>query len=999
MSAYRNATSESSVPVYRGPSDHHQPCNFDAGDASFYTLQKSINDALRFLRRSQLGSGEFNTLIATKQDMSDGITDSSPFTTTFVLYALQYLPDIEVRDLKEQALTFLRHEKSFGDVWRYYSTSNYKHVRVPPDLDDTACASFALRQGGFTVSNEWAFRSLRDEQGRFLTWLVPQKASRTGCRAVLLRSLNEIQARFFRQLAAQPASAPDSRLLVTEYDPVPVDDVDPAVNANVILFLGESDFTRQAIDYLISCIKAGSDTGFSLYYRDDVTLLYLTARAHLHSAPSLREVKGEMLSRIEAHAQSQTLYGSARSAAMAASILLTLEYEGPLLDDFINAVLALQQDDGAWKEDLFYSGPNEFWGSRELTTAFCLEALARYLQRSQGHEGGEAQVGSEGLQTLDSVLSGPDGVDADWYLAQYPDAAGYASAAAHYARYGWRERKDPNPNFSTQWYLTEYPDVADAKINPLVHYLRHGRAEGRAPVEPEARWNPDGVLTGPDGVDAAWYLSRYPDVVGYASPAAHYAQLGWRQGKDPNPNFSTEWYLTAYPDIEAAGANPLVHYLRHGRAEGRLPVEPEARWNPDGVLTGNEGVDAGWYLARYPEASGSLSAAAHYAHFGWREGKDPNPNFSTQWYLKTYPDIAAAGVNPLVHYLRHGRAEGRASRSSVKDLVRARDWWPSKIQLVMAVAFATALQAGLPIASSLAEIAILVAAIVVCAIYVSIINDLTDAAQDKISGKRNITDKLPRSAVIAIMFLCIAAGGALCIWLSPSSLATGLYLGSWVAFSLYSFRPFRLKERTYLGVLADASGAHVFPALLSVVAVYQSEQLPVDIGWALFVLVWSLSFGLRSIILHQMTDESNDARAKVSTYVRHVGRARALFVSERMLLPLEVLAFAMMATYIGSIIVVTGAIAYFTLIIASGGLTVAPGYDGSVQKITPYYSVLLPLTLLVAAAAHDRVDLLVLLLFSIIFGTSILAFVRYILGVINESYLPERPVFRMNGAL
>ncbi|WP_226645174.1 glycosyltransferase [Microbulbifer variabilis] len=33
--------------------------------------------------------------------------------------------------------------------------------------------------------------------------------------------------------------------------------------------------------------------------------------------------------------------------------------------------------------------------------------------------------------------------------------------------------------------------------------------------------------------------------------------------------------------------------------------------------------------------------------------------FDPQWYLQTYPDVAAAGVDPWVHYINHGRFEGR----------------------------------------------------------------------------------------------------------------------------------------------------------------------------------------------------------------------------------------------------------------------------------------------------------------------------------------------------
>ena len=38
---------------------------------------------------------------------------------------------------------------------------------------------------------------------------------------------------------------------------------------------------------------------------------------------------------------------------------------------------------------------------------------------------------------------------------------------------------------------------------------------------------------------------------------------------------------------------------------------------------------------------------------------DPNPYFSSQYYLRVHPDLAAAGVHPLEHYTNHGAQEGR----------------------------------------------------------------------------------------------------------------------------------------------------------------------------------------------------------------------------------------------------------------------------------------------------------------------------------------------------
>lgn len=57
------------------------------------------------------------------------------------------------------------------------------------------------------------------------------------------------------------------------------------------------------------------------------------------------------------------------------------------------------------------------------------------------------------------------------------------------------------------------------------------------------------------------------------------------------------------------------------------------------------------------------SAAEHYLYSGWKSGLDPSSDFSTNYYLETYPDIVSERVNPLVHFLRHGWAENRVARS------------------------------------------------------------------------------------------------------------------------------------------------------------------------------------------------------------------------------------------------------------------------------------------------------------------------------------------------
>jgi len=89
------------------------------------------------------------------------------------------------------------------------------------------------------------------------------------------------------------------------------------------------------------------------------------------------------------------------------------------------------------------------------------------------------------------ILKDSEWFDAEWYLKTYPDVAqAKADPLKHYIRCGAEEGRDPSPEFSSERYLSEYPDVADSKVNPLSHYVAFGRFEGRL------NWKPVGFKSG-----------------------------------------------------------------------------------------------------------------------------------------------------------------------------------------------------------------------------------------------------------------------------------------------------------------------------------------------------------------------------------------------------------------------------------------------------------------------------------------------------------------------
>lgn len=68
--------------------------------------------------------------------------------------------------------------------------------------------------------------------------------------------------------------------------------------------------------------------------------------------------------------------------------------------------------------------------------------------------------------------------------------------------------------------------------------------------------------------DRQFYMRVYPDITACAfDPLFHYCRFGWREKRNPRPDFVTAVYLQKNPDVTASGMNPFYHYLRYGKKE------------------------------------------------------------------------------------------------------------------------------------------------------------------------------------------------------------------------------------------------------------------------------------------------------------------------------------------------------------------------------------------------------------------------------------------------
>ena len=361
------------------PTDHFGGRSPHAGDIDFDGVSEAICRCVDFLVEKQLPTGEFATFLGHDRNLAGRIHDSSPFITAHVLHALRRVNQPGIAEMARKAIVYLKSEKEMGGVWRYYSKRQWKHCRIPPDLDDTACASHALRLYGETAPrNEWIFQSCRNEEGLYLTWIEPREKRSLLSRLWWVRSLGEWVAK--RETPSKPESMLGVERFQLESDAVPLTDCDPVVNANVLLYLGDQPDTLPIVAYLENVIKNGPPDRYSLYYHNPISLFYTVSRAYASGATSLKALGTMILEKTEAIQQMDGSWGGPLYTAMGVSVLLSFSGDQTKIEKGVAQLLSRQSKDGSWRAEAFYSGPAEFWGCEELTSATVIEALNRFTE-------------------------------------------------------------------------------------------------------------------------------------------------------------------------------------------------------------------------------------------------------------------------------------------------------------------------------------------------------------------------------------------------------------------------------------------------------------------------------------------------------------------------------------------------------------------------------------------------------------------------------------------
>jgi 4-hydroxybenzoate polyprenyltransferase len=324
---------------------------------------------------------------------------------------------------------------------------------------------------------------------------------------------------------------------------------------------------------------------------------------------------------------------------------------------------------------------------------------------------------------------------------------------------------------------------------------------------------------------------------------------------------------------------------------------------------------------------------------------------------------------------------------SILELFRANCWWEHKLSPILATIYATAALSGIPFPFLWPVVGLTLLALIVCASYVSILNDLTDAEDDRASGKPNRGPGELHLYPVLLLAACLGAGGGFLIVWRKDGLLFSAYLLCWVAFTLYSAPPFRLKRRGIWGVMADASGAHLFPTMFAVVLVYHWNRTQASAEWTILVALWSLAAGLRGILCHQVEDAANDRKIGLRTFVFLHGTKAA----ERLGVLTSLLEFAAFTAMLwltrnslaALFLVLYGLFALIRWRLLGIGLTVLKPGPASRMAMIEYYIILYPLAYLLTASWQQPSVLLLLLFHSILFSRQGLYLIHDIVAILR----------------
>lgn len=241
----------------------------------------------------------------------------------------------------------------------------------------------------------------------------------------------------------------------------------------------------------------------------------------------------------------------------------------------------------------------------------------------------------------------------------------------------------------------------------------------------------------------------------------------------------------------------------------------------------------------------------------------------------------------------------------VFNKLRVNDAWRYKVPVLIAVPYWVIYHYHTPFLYALFFIGLSFATIIGIAAYAYTLNDWADIEKDAAAGKPNAMAALSNTNRLILLAAFFALAVSPWFFFPYTQLTISLLVLELVLFVLYSFPPFRLKEKPILGILTDTSYAHILPCLLAALTFQAVPQNlhPCFDSFLFFITVlcvWQFALGIRNILLHQQQDYNNDLQSGTVTFATSYPKlANGLL---RFMILTEVLGLICLAISLGQLI-------------------------------------------------------------------------------------------------
>lgn len=310
---------------------------------------------------------------------------------------------------------------------------------------------------------------------------------------------------------------------------------------------------------------------------------------------------------------------------------------------------------------------------------------------------------------------------------------------------------------------------------------------------------------------------------------------------------------------------------------------------------------------------------------------------------------------------------------------RYAEWWEYKLVPLLTVGYGAIAIYNLPLKIASLRLMMVILAIIFGAVYVSVINDITDIDEDRIANKKNAMMEISKSARSIILSLCILVGLVFSYKLFyPDILSLICYVLAYLVFTLYSTPPFRLKSRGILGVLCDAMGAHFFPTLVVSLSIIFYLKIAPNEMWTISIAAWAFFYGLRGILWHQFQDRENDIESNTHTFASKIN-PKKFKNFESIIFTIELIFLSGVMALLNNKLIIISIVAYMMLIIARRiilkyeiSLIITPRNAPYQLLMNEFYIVFLPLALLIEISLKNQYGWVILCSHVLLFPMQIL---------------------------